>query len=46
MSMPSPEACAVVEGSDPFRYPGPHLENGISVVLPPQAALCLFVPVE
>ena len=30
----TPEAYAIIEGrhSDPFRYLGPHLENGASVV--------------
>ena len=34
MSSLTPEAYAVIEGrhSDPFRYLGPHLENGASVV--------------
>ena len=34
MSFLTPEAYAVIEGrhSDPFRYLGPHLENGASVV--------------
>ena len=34
MTLLTPEAYAVIEGrhSDPFRYLGPHVENGSSVV--------------
>src|SRR5262249_49381781 len=34
MTAPSPDALAVIEGrhADPFRYLGPHLENGVPIV--------------